>query len=260
MTTLPTNLTTPFIDLLLSVADDKLMLGHRNSDWTGLGPILEEDIAFSSLAQDEIAHALALYELVGTLTGRTADQIAFGRAPEAYRCAAMVTSTDEFDWATAICRQLFCDHFDLLRLERCAASTHAELAALSKRLHAEERLHVEHVDAWVQRLGRGTDDSRQRMQDAIDALAPAASMLCEPVDDEIALVSEGLYPPLARGDLFECWRDDLLAVADRSGLRLAIEPADPARRGGRRGAPGPDLAPLLDEMCEVFRQAPTASW
>ncbi len=81
MTNLPQDLKEPFADLLLSVADDKFILGHRNSDWTGLAPILEEDIAFSSLAQDEIAHAKALYELIGGLLGRSADAPAIACAP-----------------------------------------------------------------------------------------------------------------------------------------------------------------------------------
>ena len=72
-------------ELLLALADDKLVLGHRNSEWTGLGPILEEDIAFSALAQDEIAHAQAVYELVGPLVGKSADELAFGREPAEYR-------------------------------------------------------------------------------------------------------------------------------------------------------------------------------
>ena len=104
--TIPPHLTAPFTDLLLSIADDKLLLGHRNSDWTGLAPILEEDIAFSALAQDEIAHAQAFYEIVGSINGRGADAIAFGRAPEAYRCATLVEPSDAFDWARALVRQL----------------------------------------------------------------------------------------------------------------------------------------------------------
>ena len=86
MQSIPDNLKTPFTNLILAIADDKLMLGHRNSDWTGLGPILEEDIAFSSLAQDEIAHASAFYELLETIDGRNANELAFGRTPEEYRC------------------------------------------------------------------------------------------------------------------------------------------------------------------------------
>ncbi len=149
MTNIRQDLKEPFADLLLSLADDKFILGHRNSDWTGLAPILEEDIAFSSLAQDEIAHAKALYELIGGLLGRYADELAFGRGLEAYRCATIVELPDEFDWATAICRQLFCNRFDALRLARLARSTHKPRADLTGRLAAEQRIHVEHADSWV---------------------------------------------------------------------------------------------------------------
>src|SRR5436190_22337568 len=141
---LPDHLKPPLVQLLLAIADDKLILGHRNSDWTGLGPILEEDIAFSHLAQDEIAHAQALYEFVGSLLGRRADDLAFGRTPEQFRCAAIVEVPDEFDWATAICRQFFCDHIDRVRFEALSRSSHKPLADLSRRIAAEEKVHEEH--------------------------------------------------------------------------------------------------------------------
>src|SRR5688572_30079963 len=112
MDQLPDDLKQPLADLLLSVADDKFILGHRNADWTGLAPILEEDIAFSALAQDEIAHAAALYEMVAQLRGTTADRLAYGRKPDEYRCCALVELSDAFNWATALCRNFFCDHFD----------------------------------------------------------------------------------------------------------------------------------------------------
>src|SRR5688572_23358035 len=128
MTELTAHLKQPLIDLLLALADDKLFLGHRNSDWTGLGPILEEDIAFSHMAQDEMAHAQAIYQFVGEMIGRSADDLAFGRTPEEYRCAHIVEVPDEFDWATALARKLFCDHFDLLRLNRLSQSSHKPLA------------------------------------------------------------------------------------------------------------------------------------
>ena len=120
------------IQLLLAIADDKLMLGHRNSDWTGLGPILEEDIAFSALAQGDIAHAQALYEHVAKLTGSNADQIAFGRTPDAYRCAAIVETHDDFDWAYALARQFYCAHCDAVRFARLSESNDTTLAALAK--------------------------------------------------------------------------------------------------------------------------------
>src|SRR5262245_63515719 len=107
------------------------MLGHRNADWTGLAPILEEDIAFSSLSQDELAHATALYQMVAGMLGTSADKLAYGRKPEEYRCAQLVELSDEFNWATAIGRNFFCDHFDAGRLARLAQSAYTPLAQLA---------------------------------------------------------------------------------------------------------------------------------
>ncbi len=259
MNTLSDNLKQPLADLLLAAADDKLMLGHRNSDWTGLGPILEEDIAFSSLAQDEIAHAQALYELIGSLMDRTADQLAYGRSPEEYRCAQIVEVPDEFDWAVAIARQFFCDHFDQLRLGRLAQSSYKPLADLAKRLVAEERVHVEHVDAWVVRLGRGSDESKQRLQAALDQLSPMAPMLFEPVEMEDELVAANLYPQ-AEKDMFHACRDVLKHVAHQGGLELEQYQPNEGAQGGRHGHHSEHLKPLLDEMCEVYRLEPDAAW
>ena len=94
----------PLVQLLFSIADDKLVLGHRNADWTGLGPILEEDIAFSALAQDDIAHAGAIYGLIADITGGDADHLAYGRTANTYRCCDLVELNDEFDWAVAVVR------------------------------------------------------------------------------------------------------------------------------------------------------------
>ena len=91
------------VNVLLCVADEKLFLGHRNSDWTGIAPILEADIAFSSLAQDDIAHASAFYELISTITGQDSDQIAYGRTENEYRCADIVTKSDEFQLGICNC-------------------------------------------------------------------------------------------------------------------------------------------------------------
>lgn len=259
MTTLPDNLKQPLADLLLAAADDKLMLGHRNSDWTGLGPILEEDIAFSSLAQDELAHAQALYELIATLTGASADELAYGRKGEQYRCAAIVEVPDEFDWATAICRQFFCDHFDRLRLRRLSRASYTPVAQLAVRLGAEEQIHVEHADSWMKRLGKGNDESRQRMQQALDNLSPFAPMLFEPVEWEQELVAAEVYPR-SEPDMFETWRNELQQIANDSGLTLDVAPPSPKVIGGRRGRHTEHLAALLDEMCEVYRIEPRAAW
>ena len=253
------NLKQALAQLLLALADDKLMLGHRNSDWTGLGPILEEDIAFSHLAQDEIAHAQAIYEFVGAMTNKSADELAFGRSPEQYRCASIVEIPDEFDWSTALARKFFCDHFDLLRLRALSESSHKPLADLTRRIAAEEELHVQHVDQWMQRLGRGTVDSHDRMQRALDALLPHAVMLFEPTEGEDLLVNAKIIPFRFAGR-FDQWGDELAQVAKRSNLILKFHPPYPAKRGGRHGVHTPHLKELLDEMCEVYRTEPGVAW
>jgi len=252
----------PLAQLLLSIADDKLILGHRNSDWTGLGPILEEDIAFSHLAQDEMAHAQALYQFVGDMIGirRGSDELAFGRKPEEYRCAHIVEVPDEFNWATAMARKFFCDHFDLLRLQRLSKSSHKPLADVSRRIAAEEQLHVDHVNSWMQRLGRGTEESRARMQKALDALAPLAPMLFEMVEGQQALCDADMYPGCGP-TMFTEWRDQLRQITAQSKLRLPeLQTPVPGARGGRHGVHTPHLKELLDEMCEVYRVEPGAVW
>ena len=258
MDALPDPLRRPLADLLLALADDKFILGHRNADWTGLAPILEEDIAFSSLAQDELAHALTLYQMVAGLVGGTADKLAYGRKPEEYRCAQLVEPSDDFDWATAIARNFFCDHFDALRLARLSRSLYTPLAQLTGRLAAEEQIHVEHVDSWVRRLGRGGDDSRRRMQAALDALAPQAAMLWETTPGQEQLEEAGIYPRDEPAS-FERWRQQLERLVAEAGLRLRLAPPADAV-GGRRGQHGPAFGPLLDELTEVYRVEPEAAW
>ena len=247
------------VTLLLALADDKLLLGHLNSDWTGLGPILEEDIAFSHLAQDEIAHAQAIYELAGQLTGRSADELAFGRSPEEFCSAHIVEVPDQFDWATALARKLFCDHFDLLRLERMADSEWKPLRDLARRIADEEKLHVEHTDSWIIRLGRGTQESHDRLQNAIDAIAPLSTWLFEPFDGLKGLVDAKIYPG-SDFTMYDEWLKQIHGVLKQAHLKAEIIVGEPDDKGGRRGVHTKYLKAILDEMCEVWRLEPNAKW
>lgn len=256
------NLVRPFGNLLLAVADDKLMLGHRNSDWTGLAPILEEDIAFSSLAQDNIAHALSLYEQVGTFWGVSADKLAFGREVGEYRCALLVEVPDNFNWASAMVRQFLCSHFEDLRLARLAASSCRSVADLCRRLQAEQRVQTEHVDGWMFRLGcGGTAESQGRMQSAVDELLPLGGTLFELVEGEAALVESGLYPRAGDSSFYNDWLARVGAVLADSGLHFrAVGLANSAVRGGRGGKHSEYFVDLLAEMCEVYRLEPEGAW
>lgn len=259
MDTLPDNLKAALVELLLSVADDKFMLGHRNADWTGLAPILEEDIAFSSLAQDDLAHAMALYEFIAELNKDDANRIAYGRKLEQYRCCELVELHDEFDWAVAIVRQFLCDHYEQLRLGRLAASSFTPLKNLAGRILAEERLAIGHADQWIVRLGRAGDDSRKRMQAALDRLAPLAGGLFEPPAGVATLESAGIYAPIG-SDMFQTWADAVNNVIEEATLSANF--ARPAANftGGRNGRHSTAFATLLDEMTEVYRVEPGGKW
>src|SRR5512145_2776114 len=119
------------LETLLALADDELILGWRNSEWTGIAPFLEEDVAFSSIAQNEIGHARALYELAAAELGTTADELAFDRSPTEYRCAPLVQAQLVHDWAGTIARHFLYESADTIRLEALKSSDDAELAGLA---------------------------------------------------------------------------------------------------------------------------------
>ncbi len=259
MHTIPEKLITPLTQLLLSIADDRLILAHRNSDWTGLGPDLEEDIAFSDMSQEQIGHAQALYELVAVLTGGSADALAFGRRPEEYRCADVLAVPDEFDWAVSVARQFLFDHFDRLRLARLVQSSYKPLASLAERLRVEQTLHAEHVDTWLIQLGRGDHAANLRLQSALDHLAPHAPLLLEPTEAVEAVEAAGLYPKL-EADMFDAWAGDVNKVAARADLSLQLQRPSAEALGGRRGRHNKEFLLVLDEMTEVYRIEPNAKW
>jgi ring-1,2-phenylacetyl-CoA epoxidase subunit PaaC len=137
--------------LLLEIADDELILGWRDSEWTGIAPLLEEDVAFSSIAQNEIGHARALYELVARERGTTADELAFDRAPDEYRCAELVEYR-LLDWEKTIARHYLYEEADAKRLERLRRSEDPEIAGLAAKIDREETYHRMHAQMWFDRL------------------------------------------------------------------------------------------------------------
>jgi ring-1,2-phenylacetyl-CoA epoxidase subunit PaaC len=151
---------------LLEIADDELVLGWRDSEWTGIAPFLEEDVAFSSIAQNEIGHARALYELVARERGTTADELAFDRAPDEYRCSALV-SRRLLDWEKTIARHYLYETADAHRLELLKESDDPEIAGLAAKIDREETYHRMHAQMWFDRL-----ENEPRFTAALDELRP----------------------------------------------------------------------------------------
>ena len=167
-------------DLLLELADDELILGWRNSEWTGIAPFLEEDVAFSSIAQNEIGHARALYELAAAELGTTADELAFDRKPEEYRCAPLV-QLRRLEWARTIARHWLYETADEIRLAALKESDDPEIAGISAKIDREEAYHRMHAEMWLDRL-LASQEGRARLNEAMDELWPYALGV---LDDEL---------------------------------------------------------------------------
>jgi ring-1,2-phenylacetyl-CoA epoxidase subunit PaaC len=152
---------------LLELADDELVIGWRDSEWTGIAPLLEEDVAFSSIAQNEIGHARALYELVARDLGTTADELAFDRSPDEYRCSALVALRLVPDWAPTIARRYLYEQADEQRLAALKASSDPEVAGLAEKIDREEAYHRMHAQMWFDRLR-----DEPRFVEALEELRP----------------------------------------------------------------------------------------
>jgi ring-1,2-phenylacetyl-CoA epoxidase subunit PaaC len=154
-------------DVLLAIADDELILGWRNSEWTGIAPFLEEDVAFSSIAQNEIGHARALYQLVAEELGTTADELAFDRKPEEYRCSQFVELRVVPDWARTIARQVLYEEADEKRIRALMESDDEKVAGLAAKIDREEAYHRMHAQMWHERL-----QAEPRYAEALEELRP----------------------------------------------------------------------------------------
>ena len=163
---------------LLGIADDELIVGWRDSEWTGIAPMLEEDVAFSSIAQNEIGHARAVYELLAD----DADALAFDRRLDEYRCAPLV-ELHLLEWAPTIARRYLYEEADRVRIDALRHGDDAELAGLAAKIDREEVYHRMHAEMWAARL---RDEPRFRT--AVETLWPYA----------LGVVAPELRPELAR--------------------------------------------------------------
>jgi phenylacetate-CoA oxygenase PaaI subunit len=154
-------------EVVLPIADDELILGWRNSEWTGIAPFLEEDVAFSSIAQNEIGHARALYQLVAEELGTTADELAFDRRPEEYQCSPFVEMRLVPDWAKTIARHCLYEDADERRIKALMESDDAAVAGLAAKIDREEAYHRMHSKMWFDRL-----HEEPRFLEALEELRP----------------------------------------------------------------------------------------
>ncbi|HJP64992.1 MAG TPA: 1,2-phenylacetyl-CoA epoxidase subunit PaaC [Actinomycetota bacterium] len=287
----------PRIALLLALADDELIIGHRHSEWTGWAPHIEEDLAFSSIAQDEMAHARLLFGLVGSISGEDVDHLALGRAPEEYR-NAWLCERPNGDWGYSVARQYLYDTADDVRTASLADSSWKELADIINVVRLEERYHLDHARAWFRRLATGPSaTARQRLADGLAAAIGEAVALFEPLPGEEQVVADGVLPAPSE-QLLADWLERVGAELEDASLDFVLEHhtlttgemvptsageieggeepfvAPGAVRedgrwvhqgafegaGGRRGRHSDDFPALWEEMTALYRAHPGATW
>ncbi|KAA3647917.1 MAG: phenylacetate-CoA oxygenase subunit PaaI [Chloroflexi bacterium] len=242
---------------LIAIGDDELVLAHRDSEWCGHAPILEEDIAFANISLDEIGHARLWYEIAAELLGEDKatypDQLAFFRSASQFHSIQM-NSLPNGDWAFTMLRQFLFDSAEVPRLEGLVESSHKPLAEAAVKIRNEEIYHLRHTSAWVKRLGLGTEESNRRMQVALDELWSYAQQLFLPIDGEVDLVAAGLVPDSA--EIKSAWLESVVPSLEQADLIIPDEGPPPRDRSVQTQ----HLAHLITEMQSVARLEPQGRW
>lgn len=256
----------------LHLADNALILGHRNSEWCGHGPVLEQDIAISNIALDLIGQARNFYQYAanicngnpGVLSNEkwlvqggtvTEDTLAYFRDATEFRNIVLL-ELPKADWAVTILRQFLFSAFQQLLFERLSTSRDTQLAAIAGKSLKEIAYHLRWSGEWVIRLGDGTEESRKRLLSAVEALWPYTDALFEPASYEILLINEKLVPD-PRSFNKEWWQRvrDVFETAT-----ISIPMSAPVLINGKEGQHSAHLQKLLDTMQSVARSQLEATW
>jgi len=262
---IPTGVSSETLEkFILSLADDELILGHRDSEWTGYAPILEEDIAFSNIAQDEIGHSLVWLTLYQELTGVDPDSLVFRRPWKDFTCCRFV-EYPKGDFGYTVLRQYLFDIAEQVRLESLLKSSFEPFVQIAQRLMKEESYHRLHAETLLERLGNATPESSRRMQAAADLAFPQSLGIFETMASENELIAGGVFKgnPGLEDDWLRIVRPSLAAVdlkvpvvSDDGMLKVTCAPEN----GGRAGRHTDHLRTLVDDLQKVYGLAPEAKW
>ena len=244
---------------LLTFADDEHLMGQQHIEWIGVAPFLEEDLAFSSIGQDELGHAVMLYELVLGLDGieptdTAIDTLAYRRSADEYRSSAFV-EYGTTDWAEALVRHWIYDMVEQLRWTLVAESSFAPLRVVAARAEREETFHRRHADALLDKLlATPGSDASARLLEALASVLPMLSALLEAPDDERQALADGV----ASASITSLHSAAITAINQRFGTSYGPADGVPGTAGrlGRSAA----FTPLMTRMCEVLDLDPEASW
>ena len=205
------------VSVLTGLGDDELILGHRHSEWTGYAPHIEEDIAFSSIAQDEIGHASAYYSLAVRGHRRRTRSTLPSVASRTRTRNALLVERQNHDWAYTLARHWIYDHADALRLETLEGTSYDKLAALVRKIRREERYHLIHADMWMKRIARGPVEGRSKLVDACRRGLRRSRRPVRAIREEEHAVNDGIVP-VASDELREQFARRIATALDELGL------------------------------------------
>jgi ring-1,2-phenylacetyl-CoA epoxidase subunit PaaC len=242
---------------LLHLADNALILGHRNSEWCGHGPVLEQDIAITNIALDHIGQARNLFQYAAFVKddGSTEDSLAYLRHEREFRNCLLVEQPN-LNWAQTIVRQFFFSNYQSLLYTELAVSKDEQLSAISNKALKEVTYHLRWSSEWVIRLGDGTNESHQLMLHALDELWPYTGELFLPSDFEQEAKEEALGPDISL--LKEPWEKKLKEIFEEAGL--PVPPPGFSHKGGKQGLHTENLGYILAELQYIQRAYPGSNW
>lgn len=238
-------------EFVLHLADNALVLGHRNSEWTGHGPILEQDIALSNVALDLIGQARNLYQYAAQLIGEGAneDTLAYLRDPNEFRNILLVEQPNGH-WGTTIMRQFLFSAYQFPLYNELANRKTSPLTAIAEKALKEVTYHLRWSSEWVIRLGLGTEESREKMKDALQVLWPYT-------EDMLAAVHHYLEPEQANKITAE-WKERVKRILTEATLQIPQHTH--AESGSFEGRHSQHLYNLLAEMQMLQRTYPGVEW
>ncbi|WP_026907881.1 1,2-phenylacetyl-CoA epoxidase subunit PaaC [Paucisalibacillus globulus] len=251
-------------ELLFQLADDDLLIAFRGSEWLGLAPHVEEDVAYSSITQNTMGHAAMYYNLLEELGAGEADILAHGRKPEERRNGIYLekrngegTYLDEpyYDWALAVVRNYFYETFKKIKLEAIATSSYKPLANVARKVLMEHPYHLAHWKLWMKQLGSSSEEAKKRIQDRInEAWAEFADVL------ELGSLANDMRSlnlvMIGEEEMKDKWLEEIQSVL----VEIPVGPLGKKYGSGRNGEHTMDLEQALNTLAEVYNSDKTAAW
>lgn len=244
-------------EYLLRLGDNALILGQRLSEWCGHGPVLEQDIAITNIALDQVGQARVLLEYAGQVEGkgRNEDALAYLRDAHEFRNVLLVEQPNE-DWAYTIVRQFFFDAFNYYLHEGLVQSKDPQLAAIAAKSLKEITYHLRYSSEWMIRLGDGTETSHRKMQQAVGDLWMYTGELTTPDDLDREMATQGIAPDLEQ--IRPLWEAKVQAILEEA--TLTTPPDTWMQQGGKQGVHTEHLGYILADMQYLQRAYPGAQW